>query len=38
MVKMVKYNNKRDQFPAELKNNIDKIKHALKIKPATSTK
>ena len=29
---MVEFNNKRDQFPAELKNNIDKIKQRLEDK------
>ena len=32
MVKMVEFNNKRDQFLVELKNNIDKIKQCLEDK------
>ena len=32
MVKMVEFKNKRDQFLAELKNNIDKIKQCLEDK------
>ena len=32
MVKMVEFNNKRDQLPAQIKNNIDKIKQCLEDK------
>ena len=32
MVKMVEFNNIRDQFPAELKNNTDKTKQCLEDK------
>ena len=32
MVKTAEFNNKRDQFPEELKNNIDKIKQHLEDK------